>query len=135
MSRTSKAKPLKTRVWVIVFALLLLGSAAAWRLVAARPAGSLVGVYEDGRLVRTVDLAAVGEPYEIVLTARGHCVLSVGEGSIYMRSSDCPDQICVLHGPLTNGLPIVCMPNRVMIRYLFGADEGYDAISGAPAMD
>ena len=121
---------MKTRAWIALFAALLLVScAAAWYVSHRRPADSLVGVRQDGRLVRCVDLALAAEPYDIAL-ADG-CVVRVEAGEIRMLSSDCPDQICVAQGALTGNLPIVCVPNRVVIRYLSEPDAGYDAVSGA----
>lgn len=127
--------PLSTRAWIAIFAVLLACCAAAWFLLVPRSAGSLVGVYENGKLVRKVDLAAHAEPYEIVLTGWGNSVVRVEAGAIYMYASDCPDQLCVAHGSLNDGLPIVCVPNRVVIRYLAETDKGYDAVSGARAAD
>jgi len=126
--------PLRTRTWLAIFALLLIFCLGAWFLL-PRTAGSLVGVYENGALVRTLDPAAYTEPYEIVLTGWGRSVVRVEAGSIYMYASDCPDQLCVLHGPLDGGLPIICVPNRVAIRYLSEQDKGYDAVSGTRAAD
>ena len=63
---------MKTRAWIFIFAaLLLVSGAAAWYVSRERAADSLVGVYQDGRLVRTVDLASAAEPYDIVLTGAG----------------------------------------------------------------
>lgn len=121
---------MKTRAWIALFAaLLLISGAAAWYLSRGRAADSLVGVYQDGKLVQSVDLALAAEPYDIVLT--DGCVVRVEGGEIRMLSSDCPDQICVAQGTLKGNLPIVCVPNRVVIRYLSKADAGYDAVSGA----
>jgi hypothetical protein len=127
---------MKTRSWIIIIAVvLLLSSAAAWYIAQARPNDALVGVYQNGQLVRTVDLSAVTQPYDIVLTGTGTCVVRVERGTIYMLSSTCPDQLCVKHGPLGNGLPIVCLPNKVVIRWLSETDKGYDAMTGAILTD
>lgn len=121
---------MRTRAWIALFAALLLTSgAAAWYIARERPADTLVGIYQDGRLVRTVDLALTAEPYDIALT--NGCVVRVEAGEIRMLSSGCPDGICVAQGPLAGNLPIVCVPKRVVIRYLSEADAGYDAVSGA----
>lgn len=127
---------MKTRSWIIIIAAaLLLSSAAAWYIAQARPNDALVGVYQNGQLVRTVDLSAVTQPYDFVLTGTGTCVVHVEDGTIYMLSSTCPDQLCVKHGSLGNGLPIVCLPNKVVIRWLSETDKGYDAMTGAVLAD
>ena len=47
-----------------------------------------------------------------------------------MKEADCPDQICVEHGPLRpGGTPIVCLPNRLSIQWI-ERDAAVDAVSG-----
>lgn len=122
---------MKTRGWLLLFAAaLLLCGAAAWIIGSAGPGGAVVGIYRDGKLVKSVDLSAVAEPYDIVLEGPGSCVVRVEPGSIYMLSSTCPDQLCVGQGAL-KGPPVVCLPNRVVLRYLGETDMGYDAMTGS----
>lgn len=123
---------MKTRSWIILFSVLfLIACAAAWYLAETGKGRTLAGVYEDGRLVRTIDLSLVSQPVDILLTGVGRCVIRAENGEIFMQASDCPDQLCVAHGPLTGGLPIVCLPNHVVVRWLSTEDLGYDAVSGA----
>ncbi|MEL7609331.1 MAG: NusG domain II-containing protein [Bacillota bacterium] len=123
---------MKTRYWILLFlAVLLLCAAAAWHIENTKPSEALAGVYQNGRLVRTVDLSAVTEPYDIVLTEAGSCDVRVEPGKIYILSSTCPDQLCVKHGPLGGGLPVACLPNKVVIRWLSETDKGYDAMTDA----
>lgn len=124
---------MKTRGWILFFAaLLIVSAAAAWRIGASGSKETLAGIYQDGKLVKTVDLAAVAEPYTIELTGVGTTLVRVEPGTIYIQSSSCPDQLCVKHGPLSGSLPVVCLPNKAELRWLTQTDKGYDAISGAP---
>ena len=55
--------------------------------------------------------------------------VTVAGGEVFVSQADCPDQVCVLHGPLRRtGGPIVCLPNRLSIEWAAGADV--DALSG-----
>lgn len=121
---------MKTRTWIILFAaVLILCATAAWYIEKAEPNGALAGVYQNGRLVRVADLSAVSEPYDIELTEEGITIVRVEPGKIYVLSSTCFDQLCVKHGPLGGGLPVACLPNKVVIRWLSEADKGYDAMT------
>ena len=81
-----------------------------------------------GRLIETVDLT---KDRTISLDgAAGGATAAVQDGEIYMESAECPDQICVEHGPLRpGGTPIVCLPNRLSIQWI-ERDAAVDAVSG-----
>lgn len=117
---------MKTRSWILLFAALalLLGALC---LLHPKKSG-LVGIYRDGALIETVDLT---KDRTIRLDgAAGGAVAAVKDGEIYMESADCPDQVCVRHGPLrAGGTPIVCLPNRLSIQWL-EQDAAVDAVSG-----
>ena len=116
---------MKTKHWIMVFVGLALVLLA---ILLLRPKQSgLVGIYRDGRLIETVDLT---KDRTIPLDgAAGGATAAVQDGEIYMESAECPDQICVEHGPLRpGGTPIVCLPNRLSIEWATGADV--DALSG-----
>ena len=111
---------MKTKHWIMVFVGLALVLLA---ILLLRPKQSgLVGIYRDGRLIETVDLT---KDRTIPLDGA-----AVQDGEIYMESAECPDQICVEHGPLhPGGTPIVCLPNRLSIQWI-ERDAAVDAVSG-----
>ena len=117
---------MKTKHWIMVFVGLALVLLA---ILLLRPKQSgLVGIYRDGRLIETVDLT---KDRTIPLDgAAGGATAAVQDGEIYMESAECPDQICVEHGPLRpGGTPIVCLPNRLSIQWI-ERDAAVDAVSG-----
>ena len=77
----------------------------------------------------------IARPLEISLKAMLQAAIeqfpsAVQDGEIYMESAECPDQICVEHGPLRpGGTPIVCLPNRLSIQWI-ERDAAVDAVSG-----
>lgn len=107
---------MKTKHWIIAFAVLffVLAGIVAWQYLGARPAGT-AELWADGVLVRTVDLSVDGE-YRIE-SAEGWNLLSVRDGKLAVTAASCPDGDCVRCGARNSDPPIVCLPNRVSIRF------------------
>ena len=123
---------MKTRFWIILFSVIAVFSLAASLFLMSREHDTMVaGVYSSGELVCTIDLSEVDEPYEFTVTnGDGYNTIHVSKDGICVSASSCPDQICVDHGKLSDGLPIVCLPNRLVIRWESPADSEYDAMTG-----
>ena len=107
---------MKTKHWIIAFAVLffVLAGIVAWQYLGARPAGT-AELWADGVLVRTVDLSVDGE-YRIE-SAEGWNLLTVRDGKLAVTAASCPDGDCVRCGARNSDPPIVCLPNRVSIRF------------------
>ena len=60
----------------------------------------------------------------------------VAGGEVFVSQADCPDQVCVAHGFLVSGKePIICLPNRLVIRFLEDArTDGADAVAGGRSL-
>ncbi len=115
--------------WALLFALVILLCAAVTLLLPS--GGSTVGIWQRGELLCTIDLAAVTEPYTLRIPYEGgESIVCVEPGSICIQSADCKSQTCVRHGRLRpGGTPIVCLPERIVIRYL-RTEGGVDAVTG-----
>lgn len=116
---------LKTRTWgAIILLALILSAAAAWILAARSSGGTTANIYLDGVCVESIDLSAVAEPYSF--SVNGPCGsnhITVEPGRICVSEADCPDQICIHQGWISDGVaPIVCLPNKLVIR--IEADAG-----------
>lgn len=75
-------------------------------------------IYINGDLYETIVLSQVTSAYEIDITTddNGHNTILVQPGAISITAADCPDQICVKQGVITNNLlPITCLPHGVVI--------------------
>ncbi len=107
---------MKTKSWILLFGavFLILAGIVAWQYLGAKPAGS-ARIYADGRLVRTVDLSKDGA-YRIE-SAEGWNELTVRDGRLAVTAASCPDGDCVRCGWRSADPPIVCLPNRVSIRF------------------
>ena len=86
----------------------------------------------DGELVQEIDLEQVGASFTFTVTgAEGLTnTIRVEKGRIRVEAADCPDQICVDQGFISDGtVPIVCLPNRLVIE-ITGGGEAFDAATG-----
>lgn len=124
---------MKNRICIIIFSLVLIVSAVCWLFVSNLSSQSkIVGIYQNGNLVEKIDLNSVTAEREIKLSGEyGTNTIFISYGHIEMKSAECPDKICVKHGELKSvGNPIVCLPNRVVIKFEGDADSA-DARTGA----
>ncbi len=115
---------------IAVFAAIIVVCAAVTVILFTHRSDSCrAGVYLDGRLVEVIDLSRTRDGCTLEVEGPiGVTVLTVENGEIFVSRADCPDQICVNHGPLGSGPPIVCLPNRLTVRWL--EDEVADAYTG-----
>ena len=115
--------------------LLLLAAAAvsaASILFRDRGANAITArVTRDGVLLEEIDLSRVGAPYSRTFEdASGTNTVLVERGRIRVAEADCPDQICVHQGWISDDIiPIICLPHRFMIE-IVGAGGELDAGAG-----
>lgn len=81
---------------------------------------TLVEIVQDGTVIRTVDLSAA--PDETIRIERrdgqSYNLVRIENGEIFVQEAGCPDQTCVHMGKLhSDALPIICVPNRLIIRF------------------
>ncbi|MCC8121031.1 MAG: NusG domain II-containing protein [Oscillospiraceae bacterium] len=110
---------LKTRTWILILAAVLLASGLLALWVWTRPSeGTIANIYQDGVCIYSIDLSAVTEGYEMTIEdENGVNVIRVEPGRICVLEADCPDQVCVQAGWLSDSAsPIVCLPHRLVIR-------------------
>lgn len=107
----------KTKIFALLFALIIIIGAIACYFIAKPSGGTIAVISIDGKEYSRIDLSRVKESYELVIENDfGKNILVVEPFAISISEADCPDQICVHQGKLTdNGLPIICMPHRLII--------------------
>ncbi len=118
---------------MIFAALLLIFGALSFWSVTRKTLGTVANVYVNGECVKSVDLSRVTESFEFkVETPAGTNVIQVEPGRIRVKEADCPDQVCVHAGWITDSAnPIVCLPHRLVIKLEKKAEnnDGPDAVS------
>lgn len=109
---------------------LSLGVLALARVLALDPAA--VEIWVDGTMVETVALDGSALPRTITLSgAWGDNTVEIEAGRVRMSHADCPDQVCVRQGWVSDGtLPIVCLPHRVTVQMVGEGVGGLDAATG-----
>lgn len=118
---------MKTKTWLLLFSLLciLLAILSVFLLFGGERAG-YAEVYSDGKLVVTLDLSKNTE--YLIQDGTAWNLLAVCDGKISVRSASCPSQDCVHHGAADHGAPIVCLPNRLVIKFTNASE--FDALIG-----
>ena len=84
------------------------------------------GPQSDGKLLYTLDLRV--DQTRTVDSSFGTNVITVSGGKIAVTEATCPDHYCMKRGFCSGGAQIVCLPNRLVIR--FGGTPEIDAAVG-----
>ncbi len=110
-------KNIITKIIIIALAAFCILCAALFLLLKNLPGGSIAVITVNGEEYDRIDIQSVREPYDIeIKTEYGMNVIHVEPGAISVTSASCPDKVCVKQGKMTGGgIPIVCMPNRLVI--------------------
>lgn len=110
---------MKTRSWILLFsALALICTVLSAVIFLGAESAATAVVYSDGEAVRSIDLSVDGE-YRIDCGESWN-ILTVRDGKISVTAASCASQDCVHHAPADSGAPIVCLPNRLVIRFTDG---------------
>ena len=114
-------KNLSTAALLIsIFLALVAAACLLYLLLIPRTYGGCIAeIYQDGRLLQSIPLAQVQESYTIEIINDNGCTnrIEVHTSGIGVIWADCPDQLCVHQGfSETPAIPIVCLPNRLVIR-------------------
>ncbi|MBN2286022.1 MAG: NusG domain II-containing protein [Tissierellales bacterium] len=116
----------------ILIGIIFLASIAALYLIqnqTLNSEGQYIVITVDNEIFRTYSIdKKLNEEIEIK-TKHGINIVHIEDGFVYMESSTCRDQICVLHGKICRpGEMIVCLPNKIVIE-VTGIDSDLDVIS------
>ena len=115
---------MKTRTWIILLcALLLLSVLACIPLLSSKPAGR-AKITSAGEVISIVDLA-VDQEFTVTAPGGGSNTITVKDGAIAVTEAKCPDHYCMKRGFCNGGTQIVCLPNRLVISFLDGADVDF----------
>lgn len=118
---------MKSKYWVILLAgVLLFCAVLSACLLLPDEQVRWAEVWSDGQLVETVHL---GTDRELTVESKhGINVVLVRDGKIGVVEADCPDHYCMERGFCNRGAQIVCLPNRLVIRFV--GEQELDGIVG-----
>ena len=89
-------------------------------------------IYQYGELVEEVRLDQVTGSYTIPLSGEdgSENLVEVEPGRIRVVSANCPDQVCVNQGWISDAsVPVVCLPHQVVLE-ITGGESHADAAAG-----
>ena len=118
---------MKTKYWVMIFALLLVicGISSLFLFSPARSAQQ-VEVWSEGKLKCTLNL---NEDQELTVeSANGTNIITIRDGAVAVTQADCPDGYCMKRGFCSGGTEIVCLPNRLVLRFV--GEQEIDGVVG-----
>lgn len=116
------------KITYIVFAVILAAAIAGTVMTFSAPASPRVEIISGGEVLYTIDLSRTEDKTIRVEQGGSYNIIEITGGKIHVSEADCPDKTCMNMGFLQSGAPIVCLPNRLVIRYVQGADV--DAVAG-----
>ncbi len=109
---------------IFIAAALIVALIAVTAALLGREEGAFAVVSVDGEVIAEYPLSEDGE---FVLRG-GSNILVIEDGTVYMRSADCPDKTCVNVGRIRYaGESITCLPNKINV-YIRGVG-GVDVVS------
>lgn len=118
---------MKSKTWAIILgAVLILCVGLSLWLLWPREGAVRAEIWSEGKLLHTLDLSVNQEL--TVTTDSGINTVTVRDGKIAVTAADCPDHYCMDRGYCAGGSQIVCLPNRLVIRFLGG--ETVDGVAG-----
>ena len=117
---------MKTKVWIIILAAVLLVciGLSIWILWPADAAA--VEVWSEGKLIATLSLNT--DRVYAVETEKGVNVVTVRDGKVAVTEANCPDKYCMARGWCSGGTQIVCLPNRLVLKFV--GENPVDGVAG-----
>ena len=117
---------MKTKTWIILIAILLVLSIGAALLLYNNKEAAAVQVWSEGKLLYTLPLDL--DTTVTVQTKAGTNTVTVKDGKVAVTDADCPDQYCMKRGFCSGGMQIVCLPNRLVLK--FSEKTALDGVTG-----
>ena len=117
---------MKTRHWILTIAAMAVACLLLSMAWMHTEDAAFAQIYSEGELLYTLDLRL--EQTLTVNSEKGTNVISVKDGKIAVIEADCPDGYCMNRGYCSGGLQIVCLPNRLEIR--FAGEQKVDGAVG-----
>jgi len=119
---------MKTRTWILIFTLILVVClGASFYFLAPGEASTRAEITSGGQVIKTIDLR-IDQEFTVDSSSGGYNVVTVKDGKIGVSAATCPDHYCMKRGYCNSGTEIVCLPNRMTIRFL--GEQEIDAIVG-----
>ena len=108
---------MKTKTWILLLVLLLIVCVGfSIPLLLPGEDAAYAKIHSQGQLIRTVDLK-IDQEFTVELEG-GSNTVTVAGGRIAVTQANCPDSYCMKRGFCQGGAQIVCLPNRLVIKFV-----------------
>ena len=115
---------MKIKVLYLIAGIIFAAGIAGCILALSAPKTGIVRISQNGMVVREIDVSKAEDQFiEMEFEGRKN-LIEIKNGEIRVFHADCPDKVCVNMGRLRSGIPIVCLPNRLVIEF---AENEFDA--------
>ena len=111
---------------MLLAALLVLCVAVSFMMPADEGQARYIEILSEGKVLYTLSLSVDREL--TVETDRGYNTVTIRDGKVAVTEASCPDHYCMNRGFCSGGVEIVCLPNRLVIRFL--GEQKIDGVSG-----
>ena len=119
---------MKTKTWIVILAVVLIACLAlSIPLLMPGEDADYAQIVSDGRVLYTVDLHIPRE-IRIGTAEGGYNIVTVKDGAIAVTEASCPDHYCMHRGYCSSGSQIVCLPNRLVIKFV--GQQSIDGVAG-----
>lgn len=118
---------MKTKYWILILsAIVLLCTFLSFPLLLPTEDAAYAEIISAGKIVTVADLR-IDQSFSVI-TPTGANTVTVQDGKIGVTQASCPDHYCMDRGMCSRGAQIVCLPNRLIIRFV--GVQAVDSISG-----
>lgn len=113
------------RDFVLAAALVFIALAAMLTINFISPQADFAEIKADGEIIMQIPL---NEDKEFKIPDYEKIIFKIHNNSICIKSSDCPDKLCVNSGYINkSGQIIVCLPNKISVQVISaGGSSGSD---------
>ena len=119
---------MKTKYWILLLSvILLLCLGLSVPLLMPGDAARYAEIVSDGQVMQVVDLK-IDREIHVTTSRGGKNTITVKDGKIGVTEANCPDHYCMDRGMCDRGTQIVCLPNKLIIR--FTGVQAVDAVAG-----
>lgn len=130
----NKSRPYIKKADLLLVLLVLLVSAAGILLLVFKhidnntPTSAEIKV--NAKLVKTIDLTEVSEPYELKVEGKLTVTLEVSREGVRFKESECPDKLCIHSGLIEAGGSAACLPAGVSVTVKGAETPEVDGVVG-----
>ena len=119
---------MKTRYWIALIGILLIGCLVlSIPLLIPGEDAMAAEIISNGKVVQKVSLHTDME-FTICSPNGGENLITIKDGKIGVTAATCPDHHCMNRGMCSGGVQIVCLPNKLVIRFV--GKQDIDTVSG-----